>query len=155
MKPYSQDLRSRIFSHSLTHSVRETAEVFHVSPNTVQLLKNLFCSTGQLTPKPRGPARPRAVSEEGELFLKVLIVGQPDLTLKELRERYFQAYGTPVSTGAMHGTLKRLGLTLKKSPPTTPRKTPMKSRPKPSATTGKSTASPLNSASTSTKPGRA
>lgn len=102
--------------------MRETAEVFRVSPNTVQLLRNLFSSTGQLAPRPKGAARPRAVSEEGELFLKALIVEQADLTLEELRERYAQAYGTPVSVGAMHGTLKRLGITLKKKSTYDPKK---------------------------------
>ncbi len=151
MKPYSLDLRNRIFSYSLTHAVRETAEVFRVSPNTVQLLRNLFSSTGQLAPRPKGAARPRAVCEEGELFLKALVAEQADITLEELRERYAQAY-TPVSMGAMHGTLKRLGITLKKSPPTTPRRIPRKPRPKPSATIGKSMASPSTTASISMKP---
>ena len=38
MRPYSQDLRIRIYNYSLTHTVRETARIFSVSPNTVYLL---------------------------------------------------------------------------------------------------------------------
>jgi transposase len=152
MKPYSLDLRNRMFSFSLTHSVRRTAEVFHVSPNTVHLLQKRFIETGQLAPKPRRAGRPRVVSGEGELFLCVLLREQVDLTLEELRERYAAAFGVSVSLGAMHGTLKRLGLTLKKSPPTTPKRIPSESRPRPSAITGKSTAFPSTTGSISTRP---
>ena len=34
MKAYSHDLRIRIFNYSLSHSIRETAKIFQVSPNT-------------------------------------------------------------------------------------------------------------------------
>jgi transposase len=122
MKPYSLDLRSRMFNYSLTHTVRETAKIFSVSPNTIQLLRNLFYETGQLGPRPKGAVRPRAVSEEGELFLKALLLKEVDLTLEELRERYAQTYGVTVSRGAMHDTLQRLGLTLKKKSTYDPKK---------------------------------
>jgi len=95
MKAYSLDLRTRIFSYSLTHTVRDTAAVFRVSPNTVQQLRRLFIETGGLAPRPAGPTRPRAVSEEGELFLQVLLCEEVDLTLEQLRERYANTYGTP------------------------------------------------------------
>jgi len=114
MKPYSQDLRIRIFSYSITHTVRETAAVFRVSPNTVQELRKLFIETGHLEPRPAGAVRPRAVSAEGELLLQVLLRQEVDLTLEELRERYAATYGVTVSLGAMHATLKRLGITRKK-----------------------------------------
>ncbi|BBA37275.1 transposase [Methylocaldum marinum] len=39
MKAYSLDLRTRMFSYALTHSVRETAALFRVSPNTVHVLE--------------------------------------------------------------------------------------------------------------------
>jgi transposase len=122
MKVYSMDLRTRIFSYSLTHTVRETAEIFHVSPNTVQQLRQLFFETGQLKPRPAGPARPRAVSAEGELLLQVLLHQEVDLTLEQLRKHYADAYGVTVSLGAMHDTLKRLGLTRKKKSTYDPKK---------------------------------
>lgn len=152
MKAYSLDFRKRLFSYSLTHTVRETAAVFRVSPNTVHLLRKRFFETGQLAPRPPGAAHPRVVSAEGELFLRALLCEETDLTLEQLRERYADAYGITVSMGAMYDTLKRLGLTLKKSPPTTPGKTPRKSKPKRSAITSKSTPSLSNNASISTKP---
>ncbi len=51
MKPYSYDLRIRLYNYSLTHSIRETARIFRVSPNTVYLLKQLFIETGSLNPR--------------------------------------------------------------------------------------------------------
>jgi transposase len=155
MNAYSLDFRGRLFNHSLTHPVRETATVFHVSPATVQRLKKLFIETGQLAPQPGPVGRPRVVSEEGELFLKVLLLEEVDLTLDELRERYAAAYGVQVSLGAMHDTLQRLGLTRKKSPPMTPRKTPKNTAPTRNAITSKSMTSRSTSASISTKPERA
>lgn len=155
MAALSLDLRIRMFNYSLTHSVRETATVFRVSPNTVHRLQKLFYETGQLAPKPSHAGRPHVVSEAGALFLKVLLREDVDLTLNELRERYAAAYGTPVSLGALHDTLQRLGLTRKKSRPTTPRKIPRTIAPTRNAITSKSTLSRSRSASTSTKPERA
>jgi transposase len=98
----------------LTHSVRETARIFQVSPSTVQELRRLFCETGTLNPRPPGAARPRSVSPEGELFLQVLLRETVDLTLEELCAQYAEAYGVPVSVATMHATLKRLKITRKK-----------------------------------------
>lgn len=155
MNAYSLDFRTRLFNHALTHPVRETAAVFQVSPTTVQRLKKLFIETGQLAPHPSHAGRPRVVSEEGELFLKVLLLNEVDLTLDELRERYAAAYGVQVSLGAMHDTLQRLGWTRKKSPPTTRSKPPRRTKPTRNAITNKSMASPSTSAFTSMKPERA
>lgn len=152
MKAYSLDLRTRMFSYSLTHSVRETARVFHVSPNTVHLLQKRFAETGHLEPKRTGGTLPRLVSAEGELFLLALLATDPDLTLEALRQRHADAYGIAVSMGTMFNTLRRLGITLKKSPPTTPSRTPQRSRPTSNAITLRSMAFPSKTASTSTKP---
>jgi transposase len=152
MNAYSLDFRIRLLNHSLNHSVRETAVTFRVSPATVQRLKKLFLETGQLAPRPGSVGRPRVVSEEGELFLKVLLLEEVDLTLEELRERYFNAYGVQVSLGAMHDTLQRLDLPRKKKPPTIRRKTPKSTGPTRSATTSRSMDSPLKSVSISMKP---
>jgi transposase len=123
MNAYSQDLRRRIFSYSLTHTVRDTARVFHVSPSTVQALRRLFCETGALAPRPPGAARPRTISPEGELYVQLLLREQVDLTLRELCTRYTDPYGVPVSLSTMHAPLKRLGLTRKKKTTYDPRKT--------------------------------
>jgi transposase len=115
MKPYSYDLRKRIFNHSLNNPVSETAHVFGVSINTVYLLKRLFFETGDV--KPRNSSRKYAhlISPEGELYLQVLIIEQPDISLEELRHEYHQAYGVTVSIGTMSNTVKKLRFSYKKN----------------------------------------
>ncbi len=54
MNALSKDLRQRILNYALTHPVRETADIFQASPNTVRLLKNLWYETGAA----QNPAHP-------------------------------------------------------------------------------------------------
>ena len=129
MKAYSLDLRMRMFSYALTHSVRKTAALFRVSPNTVHVLKKLFIETGQLAPKPSHAGRPRAISAEGELYLQALLREEVDLTLEALRERYADTYGVTVSVGTMFNTLRRLRITRKKVHRRSPEEPPGASSP--------------------------
>jgi transposase len=114
MKPYSYDLRIRIFSYSLTHSIKETAEVFNVSTNTVYLIKRLFIETGDFKPRPRTRQYPYLITPEGELYIQLLIYDNPDITLRQLCEEYESEYGVKVSIATMSNTLKRLGFVRKK-----------------------------------------
>ena len=114
MNALSKDLRQRIFNYALTHSVRKTARIFHVSPNTVHLLKKLFYETGGLEPRPCKAVHAHAVSPAGELFLQALLLEDVDLTLEELCGLYRQTYGVRVGVATMHLTLKRMGYTYKK-----------------------------------------
>lgn len=122
MKPYSQDLRARIFSYSLTHTVRETAKIFQVSPNTVYLLTRLFIETGNLNPRDNLHERPHLITPEGELYLGLLLSEDNDLTLAELCDRYEQAYGIRVSIGTLYNTLEHLDITRKKKTFSDPKK---------------------------------
>ena len=114
MNALSKDLRQKILNYALSHSVRKTARRFQVSPNTVHLLKKLFYETGGIEPRPRNAVHAHAVSPEGELYLKTLILEEVDLTLERLCELYGQAYGVRVGVTTMHLTLKRMGLSYKK-----------------------------------------
>ena len=114
MNALSKDLRQRILNYALNHSVRQTARAFHVSPNTVQQIKKLFYETGGIEPRPSKPVHAHAVSPEGELYLKALLLEEVDLTLERLCELYGQAYGVRVGVTTMHLTLKRMGLSYKK-----------------------------------------
>lgn len=122
MKPYSQDLRIRIFSYSLTHSIRETARIFQVSPNTVHLLRQLFIETGNLNPRDHPHEHPHLITPEGEMYLGLLLSEENDLTLEGLCDRYEQAYGVRVSIGTMYNTLERLNITRKKKTFSDPKK---------------------------------
>jgi len=130
MNAHSIDLRQRIFNYNLTHSVRQTAEVFRVSPDTVQRLKNLFCETGDLAPRPCNAVHEHAVSPEGEMYLQVLLKERPDLSLKQLCENYQLVYGVAVGTTTMHNLLKRLGFSRKKKHSTIPKSTARRTKPK-------------------------
>ena len=114
MKPYSHDLRVRIFNYSLNHSVRATARMFRVSPNTVYLLKKLFLETGSLQPRTPTHDPPFAISTEGEMHLRLLLSADVDLTLEELCDCYERIYGKRVGLTTMHNTLKRLNITRKR-----------------------------------------
>ena len=114
MNALSKDLRQRILNYALVNPVRETARIFQVSPNTVHLLKALWYETGGIEPRACGAVHAHAVSPEGELFLRTLLLEDVDLTLEELCEFYAQAYGARVGVATMHLTLKRMGLTYKK-----------------------------------------
>jgi transposase len=71
-----------------------------------------------------------AVSPEGEMYLQVLLKEQCDLTLSQLCENYQLVYGVSVGITTMHNALKRLGLSRKKKPSTTPKSTARKTKPK-------------------------
>jgi transposase len=122
MRPYSHDLRIRIYNYSLTHSIRETARIFSVSPNTVYLLNQLFIETGSLEPRECPSEYPHLITPEGEIYLKILLSEEVDLTLEELRSRYADVYGVQVSMGTMYNTLEKLNITRKKKTFSDPKK---------------------------------
>ena len=114
IKYYSHDLRTRIYSYSLEHSIRKTACLFGVSPNTVYWLKRRFIETGSLKPRQRPSNDPHLITPEGCLYLESLLSKEVDLTLEALRDRYEEAYGIRVSIGTMFNTMRRLNIMLKK-----------------------------------------
>ena len=122
MKSYSLDLRVRLLSSLLSRSIRETAKLFNVSPNTVYLLKKQFTETGSLEPRERKRKASRLMTPEGELYLQLLLSENADLTLEELRDRYEKTYGVRVSIGTLFNTLKKLNITRKKKTFSDPKK---------------------------------
>jgi transposase len=119
MNAHSLDLRNRILNHALTHSIRRTAKLFKVSPDTVYRLKKLYYETGSIAPRPAPSTHAHRVSPEGELYLQLLLSEDVDLTLDELCTRYEEIYSIRVGRTTMHNTLKRLNLTRKKRLSTT------------------------------------
>lgn len=124
MTTHSRDLRQRIINYGLVHPVRQTAELFQVSPTTVQSLKKLYYETGDIAPRQRNTGPDRPVSPGGELWLQALLSETPDLSLAELCEKYGDIYGVLVSTSTMHNTLKRMEYSFKKKRSTTQSGTP-------------------------------
>lgn len=114
MKPYSYDLREKVLNYSFTHSNTDTAATFDISSNTVFRLKKLYNETGDVKPRNRKITHKRLISPEGEIFLEALILTEPDLSIKDLRNAYKKKFGVAVCHGTMVNTLKKLNLTYKK-----------------------------------------
>lgn len=111
---YSYDLRLRIYNYSSTHTIRNTAEYFSVSPNTVVLYRKLFKETGNLEPRYYSHIYHYLVTAEGEAFIQKLLAEEANLTLNEIRYRYENVFGILISVGAMFNTLNRLDFSRKK-----------------------------------------
>jgi transposase len=116
MKPYSKDLRLRVLAAVDRGMPRkEVAQTFGVSEPTIRRYLGLRRQTGGVDPKlPSGP--PARKGRELEAALPSQVSRNPDLTLDEHRELFYDEHGTEVSTATISRALKRLGLPLKKSP---------------------------------------
>lgn len=115
MNALSIDLRQRILNFSLTHSITQTVGIFQVSRDTVRRLRNLYYETGDVVPAPVKADHWKAISPEGEIYLKAYVLEHPDATLERLCEHYGLVYGTIPGVTTMHNALKRIGLTRKKN----------------------------------------
>jgi len=110
MRPFSEDLRSRIHEACQSgDSTSEVAERFSVSPAFVRRLKQRFRQTGSLAPRPggRGPT-PKLAGREEEL--RRAVRERPDATPAEHRDRL----KLPATRVTVWRALRRLGLTRKK-----------------------------------------
>src|SRR5205085_12561481 len=71
-------------------------------------------------PKPHGGGHGPLVDEAGGEFLRAVLAEASDLTHNELCERYEGRFACKVSTSSMDRALRRLNVTRKKRPSTTP-----------------------------------
>ena len=112
MKPYSLDLRQRIFDavQRGEGSLRELADLFRVSTAWVRRLLQRRRQTGSFAALPHagGPQPKLDDAHRGRLL--VLVAEQPDATLAELRDRL----AAPVHLSTVARALDRLGLSFKK-----------------------------------------
>jgi transposase len=112
MRPYSEDLRTRIIDaiERGEESWRQIASRFVVSLSCVIRLVQRYRQTGAVAPKPHGGGREPALDSAQLETLRGLVKERPDATLEELRA----ALGVSCSTMAIVRALKRLKLPLKK-----------------------------------------
>jgi len=116
MKPYSKDLRLRILA-AVDRGMgrREVARTFGVSEPTIRRYLRLRRQTGGVDPRPAaGPPARKGRALDGALPAQVS--RNPDLTLEEHRELFFDEHGVDVSVSSVSRAFGRLGLPLKKSP---------------------------------------
>lgn len=112
MKAYSTDLRERVLADFDAGMGNDAvARKYRVSSRWVYKLRRQRSETGQIAPR-RGKTGPKPKLAAYVERLVQLVEAQPDITLSELRERL----GVAVSLATIWLTLKKLGLTLKKSP---------------------------------------
>src|SRR4051812_3032897 len=112
MRPYSLDLRDRVAAavENAEGSFGKIARRFRVSLSFVTRLMRRRRQTGDLDPKPHGGGRSPALDEQARHRLRLLLEGQPDATLAELRQRL----GLSCSLVAIWRALRQMRITRKK-----------------------------------------
>lgn len=113
---HSLDLRERIIeARQAGESKAELARRFLVGYATVCRYIAQWERTGRIGPKPPGGGMPRRIQGDGEGVLRQLLEERPDLTDPELQRLYAQRTSKLVSESTINRTVRRLGLTRKKS----------------------------------------
>jgi transposase len=112
MKPYSLDLRQRVFDavQRGEGSLRELADFFQVHLSFIVRLLRRHRDTGSLAPKPHAGGPQPLLDDHALQELLRLVREQPDATLAELRDRL----GVPCSIMTIARALKRHRLSRKK-----------------------------------------
>ena len=113
MRTYSMDLRDRVVAacDEGVWTREEVAERFGVSMAWVRRLLQRRRERGTYAPLERRGGRQPAIPVRMHQRLDRIIADQPDVTLKELRDRCHLS----CSLVTIHNTLKRLGYRRKKS----------------------------------------
>jgi transposase len=113
MKAYSMDLRERVVAacDARDGTREQIAARFSVSVSWIRDLMRRRRETGSIAPKPRGGGRTPAFAGVAAERLRAAVAADDDATLKELAE----AAGVACVPSAVHGALKRMGITRKKS----------------------------------------
>ena len=114
-KPYSQDLRERVFAASDEGDrVGEIAELLRVSVSYVSKVLARRRTTGETTARAqRNHVTPKLAPLYGAIGARV--AERPDGTIEELRAWLSATHAMSASVGLIWKTLRQLGLTLKKS----------------------------------------
>jgi transposase len=117
MKHYSADLRERLLGAiDAGLPLAEAARLFHVCPSTIVRWRRRRRTTGLATALPR-PGRSPRVSPYQAAALRAQVAAAPDATLAEHCARWEMAHGVHLSVATMSRAIRRLGITVKKSPP--------------------------------------
>lgn len=115
MKPYSEDLRTRVVAaRQAGQSAEEVASVFQISRRTVQRYCKLQAATGQLAARQMGGYR-RSRLAPHDATLLAWVKARNDLTLVQIQGRCGRELGVKISLAALWHRLRQLGLTFKKN----------------------------------------
>ncbi len=116
MKQYSADLRERLLGAiDAGLPLAEGARLFGVCPSTIGRWRRRHRSTGSVAARPRPGRTPRiGPAQAGTLATQV--AAAPDATLRQHCARWETERGVRLSVATMSRTIRRLGITVKKSP---------------------------------------
>jgi transposase len=116
MQSYSLDLRRRVLSECDRGTpTSAVATMFAVSPAWVRRLKQRLREDNCIEPrKPGGDFRSKIKPEVYESLCQI-VLNDPDKTIRQLCEIIKQELRIETSAAALCRTLRKLGLTLKKS----------------------------------------
>ena len=114
-KPYSLDLRERVFRYvDEGHSCRAAAAHFQVSVSFVVNLARAFRVRGSLAPKPSGGRR-HAKLEPHRTFLLEKLAEKADITMPELAAELAAATCEKADPASLSRWLIRIGYRFKKN----------------------------------------
>ena len=113
-KPYSLDLRERVFRYAdESHSRRAAAAHFRVSVSFVVNLVKAFRMRGSLAPKPSGGRRHAKLEPHRAFLLEK--VAEADITMPELAAELAAATCQKVAPASLSRWLIRIGDRFKKN----------------------------------------
>lgn len=116
MKQYSADLRERLLGAiDAGLPVAEAARLFRVCPSTIGRWRRRQRTAGTVAARLR-PGRTPRIGSAHAAALQAQVAAAPDATLAQHCARWEAAQGVRVSVATMSRALRRLGITLKKSP---------------------------------------
>ena len=116
MKQYSADLRERLLGAiDAGLPLAEAARLFGVCPSTIRRWRQRQRVTGSLAARPR-PGRTPRIGPAQAAALQAQVAAAPDATLAMRCTVWEHQRGVRVSVATMSRVLRRLGITLKKSP---------------------------------------
>jgi len=116
MKQYSTDLRERLLGAidaGLPHA--EAARFFGVCGGTIRRWRQRQRTMGSMAARPR-PGRTPRIGAEQTARLRAQVATHPDATLAAHCVRWEAEQGIAVSVATMSRVIRRLGITVKKSP---------------------------------------
>ena len=116
MKQYSADLRARLLGAiDGGLPLAEAARLFRVCPSTIVRWRRRQRISGTVAALPRAGRTPR-IGPAHAPTLQAQVAAAPDATLAEHCARWAAEQGVAVSIATMSRAIRRLGITVKKSP---------------------------------------
>jgi len=116
MKQYAADLRERLLGAiDAGLPLAEAARLFRVCPSTIRRWQHRQRRTGSVAAPPR-PGRTPRIGPAQAAPLAAQVAAHRDATLAQHCARWEAAHGVRLSIATLSRVIRRLGITLQKSP---------------------------------------